>query len=578
MAFRAVQHLILGSLLDVVSPTWVDRVPALLVFGIIAAISLALPIWWIAQQRISGQRSLNKAIFQLGEEILRSSPSDIVRRLSEVIPKATGASAVALYVFNRRSRMLDRVGVPEEPPLAIDSGSTADPLTAPIAAAFRDRNAVCISDTKRDPAFKNAAGELPRAILYLPMFVQTDPVGVLVIEYADARGFRFEDRALLQHLANQIAIAITIEEQRAVREHTFRSERLNAAGQLVAALAGNLKGPLGGIASVSKRLQASVSDAAIVPELRKLASEISRASEILTRLMSFDQPEDKVEQGPVEINGMLSSLMHFRQREWEADGMEVQCRLSPGPLYLSAAEPQLEQLMLNVLLFAEQAAAETSSKTLFVGTNAVGRNARIEIKYSVSEGVPVSQSEDGGGTPCPAGLSAWRSVVKEQGGEWTSSRATPGTCRLDIELPLAGYVRSAPVIPDTRESRTRTTLVVEPDVTLQRRIVRDLSARGHRAIPVCSAEEGIDLVQRLRFDIVFCSAQLPGIPWTEFFGHARESAGALVLIVDGFGVSPTTVSALGGLLLNRSSYEAEIGRVLREAESVRELVSASPKT
>ena len=43
-------------------------------------------------------------------------------------------------------------------------------------------------------------------------------------------------------------------------------------------------------------------------------------------------------------------------------------------------------------------------------------------------------------------------------------------------------------------------------------MVEALTNRGYRVVPVRSSEEGLDLVQRMRFDVVFCSGVLYHVP------------------------------------------------------------------
>ena len=53
-------------------------------------------------------------------------------------------------------------------------------------------------------------------------------------------------------------------------------------------------------------------------------------------------------------------------------------------------------------------------------------------------------------------------------------------------------------------------MLLEPDETSQRQLLTMLTSRGYRVVPVSTPEIALDLAQRLRFDIVFCSIRLPG--------------------------------------------------------------------
>ena len=59
--------------------------------------------------------------------------------------------------------------------------------------------------------------------------------------------------------------------------------------------------------------------------------------------------------------------------------------------------------------------------------------------------------------------------------------------------------------------------MLEPEEFVERKLVEWLSNRGYRVVRVRSSEVGLDLVQRMRFDVVFCSTHLTGLNWVEFF-------------------------------------------------------------
>jgi len=77
-------------------------------------------------------------------------------------------------------------------------------------------------------------------------------------------------------------------------------------------------------------------------------------------------------------------------------------------------------------------------------------------------------------------------------------------------------------------------LLLEQEEFVERRLVEWLSIRGYRVVPVRSSEEGLDLVQRMRFDVVFWSTHLRGLNWVEFFDRVRGRVGAFALLAEAF--------------------------------------------
>ena len=111
--------------------------------------------------------------------------------------------------------------------------------------------------------------------------------------------------------------------------------------------------------------------------------------------------------------------------------------------------------------------------------------------------------------------------------------------------------------------RTMTVLVVEPDENAQRQIRDLLSARGCRVVPVNNSDTGLDLAQRIRFDIVFVSVHAPGLNWVELSEQLQSRVGGFVLIPDGYDAELSAdFEGQGRFVLPKPVQENELDRVL----------------
>ena len=140
-------------------------------------------------------------------------------------------------------------------------------------------------------------------------------------------------------------------------------------------------------------------------------------------------------------------------------------------------------------------------------------------------------------------------------------RNNPSTATLEVVLPLAvtNSGKPAPVGVDTSPL---TVLVIEPDGVVQRKLLSLLSAHSHRVIPVVSAEEASDLLDRLRFDLVFCSVRLPGRTWIEFQQGIRDKDLPFVLVTEGYDERlAASMRAAGGFLLRKPLDERDFEKV-----------------
>src|SRR6185369_7017974 len=132
------------------------------------------------------------------------------------------------------------------------------------------------------------------------------------------------------------------------------------------------------------------------------------------------------------------------------------------------------------------------------------------------------------GETSDVGLDVCRSIVAGHGGELRITSSGQQSI-LEVELPSLPPGQQAPEQPPAepaRSGRRWTALMLEPEEFVERRLVEWLSNRGYRVVPVRSSEEGLDLVQRVRFDAVFCSTRLTGLNWVEFFDRVRGRVGA----------------------------------------------------
>jgi len=230
---------------------------------------------------------------------------------------------------------------------------------------------------------------------------------------------------------------------------------------------------------------------------------------------------------------------------------------------------QLEQMLLNLLVDAEKSAADASQKTILVSSSLLAKRIQVEISYPTrSADLLRTDSTDGEGVgSITRGLSVCRGIVQGHGGEFHVVRVSSVQARFDVELPLVDSAQAGEAGELVGTARQLTVLVVEPDSKMQRQLVQLLGARGDRVVPVSSAEEGADVVERLRFDMVLCAVRLPGLNWVEFFERVRRQVGGLVLMTDGFN-NDLSRAFRGGeaLMLSKPIQEAELYRVCRTIE------------
>ena len=542
--------------------------PPILLASLIAGAGL-LAIWWFRESRMSVMRRQMRMLNAMGEEVIRAtSPAEILRRLTLTLPSLSNASGVGLYILNRASKLLESVHSTTAAVETIDLENPKGAVASAVAACFRNRTSLPIHDTRRSPYFRKEEGVVgPRSILLVPMLAQSELIGVLEVRHAEHfHYFGQAEEAAMQHLANQIATALTLQEQHSIREQLFRSEKLAAAGQLISGVADELRSPLESIVELACGIEARNSQHSDY-ELEAIQNEARRASEIVSRLVSFGKVE-QAEIGRVDLNAILSGLLKFRAPEWKAKGVETQAQLAPKRAVVLGSSGQLEQVLLNLLVDAEKSAAEAAEKTILVSTSLLAKRVLVEISFPTRSS-EVHRTDGVDGDPAGSGalgLSVCRGIIQSHNGEFRVLRVSSTQARFDVELPVVGLGPGA--AGELAESgRQLTVLVVEPDARVQRQLVQLLGTRGDRVVPVSAAEEGVDIVERVHFDMVLCALRLPGMNWMEFFERVQRHAGGLVLLTEGFD-NDVVNSFRGGeaFTLGKPIDAAELQRICHRVE------------
>jgi signal transduction histidine kinase len=490
----------------------------------IVSLFLASGVWWLRERRTSRLRRIVAEINGLSEQILSArSPSEMLRKLEAELGATLGVTGSRILAYSRESGALESLGRPS-PALPIGEGGGEKP------AAVR-----CYESG--DPVTINDATQTPRGLLCVPMFAQTELHGVLQLEFdKSVQSLDQDERAALQHLANQVATALKLLDQQFLREQILRGEKLGAAGQLISGVAQELRAPLELIAERAQRLLGRGIEPALERELRAIAGETAKASDTLARLVSFSRGE-QTRARPLPLNQLLRNLLEFRAQQWRMKGISGSPAFSLDDPVILGAQGQLEQALLSLLLHAEQSVEPAREKRIEVATRTRNNRAVVEIDFS-AESLPDMDADSGAW-----GLAVCRGIFENHGGSFHKQSAA-GRSRIEVEMPLAqaGALASPNLRAPAVATRQLTLLLAEPDVSGQRYLLNLLSSRNHRVVPTMSGSETLDLAQRLRFDAVIFSTRLPDIAWVELCERVRRHTGGLVLLVEDSSVTASSLS------------------------------------
>ncbi len=259
--------------------------------------------------------------------------------------------------------------------------------------------------------------------------------------------------------------------QRLFEARLFHTERMAALGQLVSGIAHELNNPLTTILGYAQLMVRRRGGPAREADARLILSEVERASRITRNLLSFAR--EKLERVRVSVNDVVERTLALRRHELAEQNILVDLSLEARLPATLADASQLQQVLLNLIVNAEQA----------IGLHSRLRKPRkrygciwVRTRRISRERVMIEVIDDGPGiaadvalrifdpffTTKPAGmgtglgLSIASGIVQEHGGQISVENVLGRGAAFRIELPFADLADNAITIVNGRDTRSRT--------------------------------------------------------------------------------------------------------------------------
>jgi CheY-like chemotaxis protein len=388
-----------------------------------------------------------------------------------------------------------------------------------------------------------------------------------------SRVFDEDERAVLQHLANQTAIGIRLSDERLLREQTIGIEGMDKRCRLVAAAAGEIDLFLGEIDAQARAVSARLPEDAGGDDVRRVAEAAAVAAGLLERLVRFT----KLNREPAQLTDLGAVLRRLAERRETARrerGIVWRSFVSEEPLIVAAPAGIPEALLASLVHHTEARLASLGDRVFTMRALRLADIAQVDLSWpkipqEQSSEDPLDDSRSPGGDVLS--LAVCRSLLAVLGGHLMIVSDAEENRRLEMELPLA-----QPEMLDTsslpqaqpRSAAPFTALILEPDPAVRQTLMAALAGRGHRAVPASTVEEAVDLTKRAFFPVLFCSAASLGTAWQECYQDTRENVRCFVLLTEA-ACDELASSFPGGnaTILSLPVRPEELARMLEEIET-----------
>jgi signal transduction histidine kinase/CheY-like chemotaxis protein len=494
-------------------------------------------------------------------------PDRLLQQITDALATLTGAHNVVLWEVDRAAGLLVRrawttdpsIGAMELPTsLTMEQGGTGW-----IAS---HREPLFVEDIGVDARIMAAQWALSRDLVAfggVPVAAGEELFGVLTLNLKRGRLPQGDDRTLLPSFAAQAAVAMRnarlfadntrlyeearqrLRELQDTQAQLLQAGKLSAVGQLVSGVAHELNNPLSVVIGYGQLLLSrGVPDDARRP-IEAIVAQGARMAKIIQSLLLFSR-QRKPERRPVDLRAVIPLILSLRETQLAVSGIRVETEFDAATPRADGDAHQLQQVVLNLILNAEQAILGSG-----VGGRRTGDCIRITTSVRGAGEAPrviVQVADNGPGIPAAVlprvfepffttkkvgegaglGLSVSYGIVEQHGGR-LSVESEPGRTVFTLELPAvtaADPEETAAAEPTDASGRAaalgrgRRVLVVDDEPAIVELVTNVLDDQGWRVDVASGGRAALECLRQTRYDLVLSDVRMPEGDGADFYRAA----------------------------------------------------------
>jgi PAS domain S-box-containing protein len=365
------------------------------------------------------------------------------------------------------------------------------------------------------------------------------------------------------------------------RESLYQREKLAALGSLLAGVAHELNNPLSVVVARAVLLEEQGDSATQVAAL-KIRTAAERCARIVRTFLAMAR-QQQPERGPVAVNEVVSAALDIASYALRTSGVEVALDLAGDiPLILADAD-QLHQVLLNLIINAQQSLQDRPATRLIRVTSRFHSHAGI-VSIKVADngaGIPehlrarvfepyFTTKPTGIGTG--VGLAVSLGIVEAHGGTLTADCPTEGGAAFTIALPVGAVEVSGAVgkpVPKANLGQ-RTVLVVDDEEEIREALAEILTGAHHRVVTASSGREALERMAVEHYDVILTDIRMPDLDGRALYGEIERrwpGQAARVIFVTGDTLATALrefVDESGRPVIEKPFLPSEVRRVVAE--------------
>lgn len=354
-------------------------------------------------------------------------------------------------------------------------------------------------------------------------------------------------------------------------EQLFKNEKLALLGRLVSGVMHELNNPLAAVLGYTQLLLQSNLAPQLRADLSTIEIQARRSSKIATNLLSFAR-----QRGPTrtstDINNVVERTLELRSYHLQTHNIGVDLRLAADLPLISADPFRLQQVLLNLVINAEHALADTdSSNARWDETRMVIETAREQDSETLGDVITIRVSDSGAGIAAETlkhifepffttkaeghgtglGLAISRDIIGDHGGRMLVESAVGDGTTVTIILPITSTPSTAitclphdkPVVPAMAR-----VLVVDDEAAIRDVLTRALSQWGVQAEAASDGAAALAMMEHTEYNLVICDLHMPGMDGRSFYAALNATVPDLsqsLIFITGDSISAEAAAFLG---------------------------------
>ena len=244
--------------------------------------------------------------------------------------------------------------------------------------------------------------------------------------------------------AGRVVVMRDVSEQVSLRQRVAQAEKLASLGQFIAGIAHELSNPLQSVLGhLELMLYEEAHAAGHRDQLRRAFQDVDRAAKIVRNLLVFSGAQ-RVTRKRVNVDDLLNHVIAARELGLQRTSVEIVRTGETALPEVSGDVGQLQQVLMNVMLNAEQSIGEVAEGRITIRATAGKDRVRIVISDN-GPGIPAdvlprifdpffTTKDAGKGTGL--GLAITHGIVHEHGGTISATSDGDGAT-FTLEFPVA---------------------------------------------------------------------------------------------------------------------------------------------